>query len=377
VRQGFSPWKSRWKFDHRRFQTVTFASVNLPDLPKQTANAPDASHALSKTVSAFLSKFSTAVAFGGVLRPLATFCFVELSFSPKELSVALKKCPPIAKLDVNSDLAPTVEFFRKDLMLSDTSVRRIVKSTPKMLLFSRERLLEDVAAFLDLGISIEQLGTAVCKFPTLLTIGKDKLHRAVAWLEHDLGLEREHTIRLLCRWPSLFAHNVEENLVAKVEFLRTFYGLDKNQLARVLLKAPSVLGMSYERLEKFGTLLREEGGFDLMQIQSIVGRFPSVLTFSPLSLREKLHLLQTELNMTSQQIVTFPACFSYSMARVRLRTKFIRKVRKPSLRPPTANQVLSFSDKAFAEKVCGRNLAEYEAFVLQTWDEEATGKSIE
>ena len=95
---------------------------------------------------------------------------------------------------------------------------------------------------LDLGDA--GLRKMVVSYPTLLGLRVERMESNCAWLQRRLGLDKTQLARVVVASPPLLYLSVEDNLAPKLEFFAREIGLSHAELREWVVKNPSTLGLS-------------------------------------------------------------------------------------------------------------------------------------
>ena len=156
-------------------------------------------------------------------------------------------------------LADRLALLRRALALTDDELAKVVYTIPSVL---KSRQVETRLAALaaELGLSESalpgqtdpagpepKLKKVVLDFPNVLMLSAENVAGTVELLQTELGCEAHIVRTILLRVPSLLGLSREENLAPTLAFLKgTVFDGDAVVLTRFLRKAPRVLSSSLE-----------------------------------------------------------------------------------------------------------------------------------
>ena len=104
----------------------------------------------------------------------------------------LAKRPQLLKLRVESGLRPRIDFLRDRAGVAAERVGRVVLLAPQLLdLDVEETLAPRVEYLVGLGLTIENVGKAIGRDPTLLTHREESMQSRVDYLQVNLGFRFE------------------------------------------------------------------------------------------------------------------------------------------------------------------------------------------
>ena len=81
-------------------------------------------------------------------------------------------------------------------------------------------------------------------YPTLLGLRVERMESNCAWLQRRLGLDKTQLARVVVASPPLLYLSVDDNLAPKLEFFAREIGLSRGELRDWVVKNSSTLGRS-------------------------------------------------------------------------------------------------------------------------------------
>lgn len=159
------------------------------------------------------------------------------------------RAPNILLLDVNSDVAPALDWLQQRLDLTDHQLNRIIKSMPTIvnLICENRDAIETKMNWLQgtLGVDNKKLGFVLCHVPTFITMSDESLEPKICWLKRRLSISEDEVLTMMRENPSLLASSIEFNLQPKLNFLDSVLG--KEEAGKLIRANPVVLNCSMKR----------------------------------------------------------------------------------------------------------------------------------
>mmetsp|Transcript_23176 Transcript_23176/g.39810 ORF Transcript_23176/g.39810 Transcript_23176/m.39810 type:complete len:460 (-) Transcript_23176:209-1588(-) len=155
---------------------------------------------------------------------------------------------------------------------SPEQIARISDSAPDILCLSVSRLVESFEFFKRLGLDEPQLCKMVTRYPVILRPSISTLQARTDFCKNELKIDGRDLCVVLARFPQLATRGLGY-MRDQVELLR-LYNLSDEQIRVVLLRCPSVLGITPQNVKQKLDFLLER--FDIDNIS----RNPPVLALS-------------------------------------------------------------------------------------------------
>lgn len=320
---------------------------------------------------------------------LADYLVGSLNFSKdKALSVSSK----FSHYKTLEKPEQVVHFFR-GLGFSDTHIRSITNSVPRILFADIEKTLKPkVIFFQELGLSGPDLGSFLSKSPYILNCSlngslKPTIHvirnvfasdgrkRSIEMVNDDLfrtitrcyrivpakqsleanilylkscGVVGSQLSSLLCRLPRIFT--MQQDKLA--EIVSRALGMNFIMGSRMLVHAIHSLScMSIETLNGKFEVLREFG-FSEEEIVSMFRKSPYVFGLSAVKLRSKLELLLNNLKINISEVVQTPAILTLNIEeRVIPRYRVLETLKSRGLlrKDPSLSRAMILSESRFLQ----------------------------
>ncbi|KAL2339545.1 hypothetical protein Fmac_007485 [Flemingia macrophylla] len=198
-------------------------------------------------------------------------------------------------------LDPFLTFLADKLQgkLHKQQLNRLLYSTePKFL----ETFPHKVQALVDRGIPVDQIVHVLNK----LSLPKALCHRSVEEIHRILSfLEPFGGTALILKGPAILNHDLDTQLVPRVELLMELSDGDPDGVKKVLLRFPIFLNYSEKHVEEHVGFLRSFVELDDRQIFRIILGFPAIVTASrERKLRPRIQFLK-ECGLDSSEIFKF------------------------------------------------------------------------
>ena len=216
----------------------------------------------------------------------------RLNLSKSQLKKIIECDPNILAYSIEENLEPTIDNIQSSLELSDEELTKLVVRTPNVLtrnmsaenIKQRFSLLQEI-----LGLpedDIEGIQKTVKKTPDLLFWPEERMKEIQQWIQERFGLgdariaqmcrnrpellyantstlnkkaesiqavlslSDEELSNLVAKYPSILCCNPEENLMPKLQYLRTRFELDDDALKHLVLNAYTLVGLAEDTIEE-------------------------------------------------------------------------------------------------------------------------------
>lgn len=274
------------------------------------------------------------------------------------------------------DLEKTIEFL-KPFGGVDLIVRR-----PVILNYDLEaQLIPRIEVIRELsGNDLDGIGAVLKKFPMILSYSVKHVNDHIDVLRSFAGLSNGEIFKIFLIFPSVVSTSRERKLHPRINFLKQC-GLDSEDMAKLLTKAPLFLALSFENIDvklaflvKMGYKYRHKDlaialgavtrtscenmqkvialflsyGLSLADIHVMSKKHPQILQYSYSALEQKLDYLIDEMGRDVQELLAFPAFLGYKLNdRIKIRFEERRKILGDGL---SINKLLSVSAERFSTR---------------------------
>eukprot|EP00249_Psilotum_nudum_P022682 c28608_g1_i1 orf=3100-5007(+) len=176
-------------------------------------------------------------------------CFLEGGVPSNEMTGILKNVPDLFSPSTQKNLKPRIQFF-KDIGLEGKSFAKSIARRPGLLTFDLERMLR-TQRYLQEFMSPEDVGKVVRRFAEVLSLDPYKKMEPVVNHLLEVGVKRDNIGKVLLRRPQLLGYTVS-GLDSTINYLREL-GVRECYIGRVIYTAPQVLTLNTE--EKLKTVV--------------------------------------------------------------------------------------------------------------------------
>ncbi|GMY07621.1 transcription termination factor MTERF8, chloroplastic [Fagus crenata] len=142
------------------------------------------------------------------------------------------------------------EIDRTITFLSQYGGIDLIVRRPELLNYNLEsQLIPRIGFLLELsGGDKDATGNVLRRLPAILSYSVAHVEGHVEFLRSFAGLNDQEIFKILLVFPSMVSASKERKLRPRIEFLRQC-GLDSNDIFKFLIKAPLFLGLSFDNLE--------------------------------------------------------------------------------------------------------------------------------
>eukprot|EP00262_Sarcandra_glabra_P020383 TRINITY_DN8087_c4_g1_i1.p1 TRINITY_DN8087_c4_g1~~TRINITY_DN8087_c4_g1_i1.p1 ORF type:complete len:506 (+),score=18.90 TRINITY_DN8087_c4_g1_i1:36-1520(+) len=279
--------------------------------------------------------------------------FLQTLENPKKPSVnhppycLIVRHPSLLLLDLETDLRPTVAFFRR--FLSDPgALHKLLWRFPIKRWFTVDNLQFHVDFLATVGFSGSDIRAILWSYPQIFTLHIDRKIKPKLEFLRKCGLEDDQIVKILTAQPSFLGLSFDGNVYKKAEYL-TALGFRPYSLsfARVL---STVTRIAYGELTKMVGMLMGYGlsGGDICRMCE---KQPHVLKYTCRCLEPKVEYLVRVMDCDVGVLVDFPTCLGYSLEnRIRPRHEAMTWLVAKGLAKEdySINRMLSLSNREFA-----------------------------
>jgi hypothetical protein len=147
-------------------------------------------------------------------------------------------------------LRPVEEIEKTITYLSQYGGIDLIVRRPELLNYNLEsQLIPRIGFLLELsGGDKDATGNVLRRLPAILSYSVAHVEGHVEFLRSFAGLNDQEIFKILLVFPSMVSASKERKLRPRIEFLRQC-GLDSNDIFKFLIKAPLFLGLSFDNLE--------------------------------------------------------------------------------------------------------------------------------
>jgi len=180
------------------------------------------------------------------LMPKIVYYFLmQLQMNSTQVAKLLLAYPQILDYNLERTIQPTTHYFINDLDFSNKELAAILLKFPRLFTVSLRKIKHAVGYFrFELRLSPSQVKRVLYRAPTLLSLNTDeKINDKICYLQSSLGLNDEQTRTLISSMPNILGLSIEDNLQPKLDFLKESIG-SESILRDTVLRLPTLLGYS-------------------------------------------------------------------------------------------------------------------------------------
>lgn len=209
--------------------------------------------------------------------------------------------PSILHLSAERNLAPTMLYLIRSLDLGKADLRKLVLNCPCILSYARTNLSAKLAFFLRLmEYTVDETRQLLMDEPRLI---RCSLHGGlIPHLRFFLGSVKltQSDLRLVIQKnPKLLLYNIERNLHPKL----TGLNMTTTQTHKILKTFPQFYDYSMSRtIVPVIHYLVDDLGFTPEEVQKIVVRCPRIVSYTLLSLKNKVGFFRYEIGLSSTTV---------------------------------------------------------------------------
>ncbi|XP_052191685.1 transcription termination factor MTERF4, chloroplastic [Diospyros lotus] len=295
----------------------------------------------------------------------------------------LQRYPQVLHASVVVDLQPVVNYLQ-GMDIKPHDIPRVLERYPEVLGFKLEGTMSTSVAYLvGIGVARREIGRVLTDYPEILGMRVGRVIKPFVEYLESLGIQRLAVARLIEKRPYILGFELEETVMPNVESLLSFnvkqsslafviaqypeiigidlkpkllsrcsllnsiLGLGPEDFGRVVEKMPQVVSLSDTSMVKHVDFLNNSG-FSSQQVMKMVVGCPQVLALNLDIMKLSFDYFQTEMGRGLDDLVTFPAFFTYSLeSTIKPRHKMVSE---KGLQCSLA-WLLNCSDNKFAERM--------------------------
>lgn len=308
----------------------------------------------------------------------------------------LRRYPQVLHASVVVDLAPVVKYLQ-GMDIKPNDIPRVLERYPEVLGFKLEGTMSTSVAYLvGIGVARREIGGVLTRYPEILGMRVGRVIKPFVEYLETLGIPRLAVARLIERRPQILGFELKERVKPNVESLLEFH-VREASLASVVAQYPEILGLDLRaKLHSQQSLLKSRIDLDPEEFGGVVEKMPQVVSLSKTPLIKHVDFLkncgfssqhlrkmivgcpqllalnldimklgfdffQTEMGRPLDDLVDFPAFFTYGLeSTIKPRHK---RVKKRGLKCSLA-WMLNCSDEKFKQRM------DYDTIDLEEMDPE-------
>ncbi|KAA8516874.1 hypothetical protein F0562_017308 [Nyssa sinensis] len=273
----------------------------------------------------------------------------------------LRRYPQVLHASVVVDLAPVVQYLQ-GMDIKPHDIPRVLERYPEVMGFKLEGTMSTSVAYLvGIGVARREIGGVLTRYPEILgmrvgrvikpfveyleSLGIPKLAmaRLIEKRPHILGFGLEERVKpnvrsllefhvrqsslasVIAQYPEIIGIDLKSKLLSQQSFLNSTIDLGPEDFGRVVEKMPQVVSLSNTPVVKHIDFLKD-CGFSLQQLRKMVVGCPQLLALNLDIMKLSFDYFQTEMGRALDDLVTFPAFFTYSLeSTIKPRHKMVAK----------------------------------------------------
>ncbi|KAG6524742.1 hypothetical protein ZIOFF_014681 [Zingiber officinale] len=260
----------------------------------------------------------------------------------------LRRYPQVLHSSVVVDLMPVVKYLQ-GMDIRPVDIPRVLERYPEVLGFKLEGTMStSVAYVVGIGVSRREIGAILTRYPEILGMRVGRVIKPFVEFLESLGLPRLAVARLIEKRPHILGFGLEDQVKPNVTALLEF-GVRNEALASIIAQYPDIIGIelkakltSLQSLfeshvlvdrEDFGRIIEKMPqsvslsrstilkhidflkccGILLKQVSKMVLSCPQLLALNLDIMKMSFDYFQSEMNRDLEELVQFPAFFTYGL----------------------------------------------------------------
>ncbi|KAL6981901.1 Transcription termination factor mterf4, chloroplastic [Sarracenia purpurea var. burkii] len=273
----------------------------------------------------------------------------------------LRQYPQVLHASVVIDLDPVVKYLQ-GMDIKPNDIPRVLEKYPEVLGFKLEGTMSTSVAYLvGIGVARREIGGVLTRYPEILGMRVGRVIKPfVEYLEslgiprlavarliekrpHILGFGLEETVKpnvrslidfnvrqtklasVIAQYPEILGIDLNPKLLSQFSFLNSIIDLGPEDFGRVVEKMPQIVSLTDTSIVKHVDFLKDSG-FSLQQVRKMVEGCPQILALNLDIMKLSFDYFQTEMGRDLDDLVTFPAFFTYGLeSTIKPRHKIVAK----------------------------------------------------
>ncbi|CAD1475270.1 unnamed protein product [Heterotrigona itama] len=230
-----------------------------------------------------------------------------------------------------------------------------------------ERDMKPYIQFLyDCGVSSENLGFFITRFPKIFKEDIDDLHTRIRYLRaHDFNITMIQTI--VNKHPPWLAFKTQE-IDYRLGYFQNNFKLNGSQVRNLAVKCPKLITYDMKRIRHSSFAIKEEMGFTKLEIHCILRKAPRVLIRARTEVLKTFDYLHNHMQLSHDIISQEPTILLCRKRRLEVRHRFLVELKKDQYDPTKPLYVsplylVTGSDNEFCENVAKTSIHTYNDFL--------------
>ncbi|CAD5229276.1 unnamed protein product [Bursaphelenchus okinawaensis] len=217
-----------------------------------------------------------------------------------------------------------------------------------------------------LRVPAPEIGSYFTRNPYFLLQDTNRLQDRVNYLKSKMFTQKE--IRKMVIEYRYWLNQEIDVIDGRLGWIQKQFQLSGRDLRKMIVKEPRIIQFGIGPLSRITMLMNNDFSLGAGEIKSIFINDPRCFMMDPKALEITYNYLHQVMQIENEQIVQYPMALRCSVAMLRRRYDFLRRLKKDQMNPELPNYIslqklLHPSDKYFAETVCSTPLADYQKFL--------------
>ncbi|CAM9004264.1 unnamed protein product [Rhodiola kirilowii] len=231
----------------------------------------------------------------------------------------LRRYPQVLHASVVVDLQPVVNYLQ-GMDIKPNNIPLVLEKYPELLGFKLEGTMSTSVAYLvGIGVARREIGNVLTRYPEILGMRVGRVIKPFVEYLESLGIPKLAVARLIEKatshpwiWLGAKSLDLKLKLANQLNFLNSILDLSPQEFGRVVEKMPQVVSLSNKPTQKHIDFFKD-CGFSNEQVKQMVVGCPQILALNIDIMKVSFGYFQAEMNRTLEDLVTFPAFFTYGL----------------------------------------------------------------
>ncbi|KAG5346073.1 MTEF3 factor, partial [Acromyrmex charruanus] len=183
----------------------------------------------------------------------------------------------------------------------------------------------------DCGVPADYLGTFITKNPNIFKEDMDDLHTRIRYLRaHNFSVSMIKTI--ICKNPNWLSFSTKD-IDGRLGYFQSNFKLNGNEIRNLTVKGPKVVTFKMIHLMKNTFSIREEMGFDQMQVKKLLLTLPRLWSKNRDRLLSTFDYVHSEMQLQHDFITRMPHILLCRKTRLQQRHLFLVEMKRAQYDP--------------------------------------------
>ncbi|XP_055694463.1 transcription termination factor 3, mitochondrial [Lutzomyia longipalpis] len=230
-----------------------------------------------------------------------------------------------------------------------------------------ERDMKPVIQFLhDQGLPPDRLGYFITKNPLIFKEHCDDMLVRVNYLESK-RFTREQIVRILDKNPFWLMFSTQR-IDRRLGFFQKTFSLSGSEVRHVTCAAPKLITYAMEHVRKSTFSIREEMGFEAMEMKTLLLKLPKIWMMNHDSLMGRFQYVHKDMEISHEQLCQDPHILLSREHRIRQRHEFLKFIGKAQYDPKkdlyvSLKNLVVGTDEEFVFNIAKSSMPTYNAFL--------------